>query len=218
MTLDSEEFEDWDFEDWVKGWFDNPDDWNWQEDYDNQPRDLSPLQTVAHATRLFETAGETLAPYSDHQIGQSLWAFINEIDSPLYALRDDVVPTADRLRCLSAISGVYEQVFVARCEERIGNENNSELYLTCFMWWDIFPSSPRRMTEEENRVTLDVMERALALPHAVCQESAIHGLGHWHRAGNDRPVRILDAFLASGMARQPELIEYARQARGGRIQ
>lgn len=159
------------FEDWVRAWFDHPDDWDWMNDHD-LPYDLSPAQTIAYATRLFETAGATLAPYSDHQIGQSLRPLVGGSDSSLYALWDESVSAEDRIRCLSSILGVYEQVFAPRC-----------------------------------------MERALALPNVACQESAIHGLGHWQESaiygveqrretGDERALNILDTFtrLRNGTA------------------
>lgn len=216
--------EEIEFEDWVRGLFDHPDDWEWHKDC-GQLWHISLVNTVAHAIGLFETAGETLAPYSDHQIGQGLWALIISIDSPLCELMDHSVPEADRLRCLAAIPGVYEQVFAPRCAEVLCHlsEKSSTLNGACYIWWDPYPSpwSTRGMTAEENAITLAVMERALALPNAACQESALHGLGHWierYEECNERATGIIDAFLASGSVRRPELIEYARRARKGRVQ
>lgn len=211
-------YETWTFEDWVRGWFDHPDDWNWLEDGE-LPCTLSPTQTISYATRLFETAGVTLAPYSDHQIGQSLWAFINEIDSPLYALRDDSVSLPERCQCLSAVFGVYDQIFAPRYTESLGHlsEDTAKLNSVCYMWWDIFPTHGGILTDAENIAVLGVLERALSLPHVACQESALHGLGHWHLDCPKSVERIVDVFLTSGIPRRPNLIPYAKSARRGMV-
>jgi hypothetical protein len=62
---------------------------------------------------------------------------------------------------------------------------------------------------------LSVMERTLYLPHPACQESALHGLGHWQDDYPDRVEATIESYLESEPA--PELREYAALAREGRV-
>jgi hypothetical protein len=57
------------------------------------------------------------------------------------------------------------------------------------------------------------MASSLALSSAACQESALHGLGHWRRYDPQDVERIVDAYLAAGAPADPRLIGYAKAAR-----
>lgn len=205
------------FDDWLRAWFDHPESWDWQLDED-LPQ-LSPRDTLDYATQLFQNAGELLAPYSDTQIGNSLYGFINEMGSPLYALRDNRLSLKNRRECLSSSYRVFDEIFVPRCSENLGNrsERGGELHSTCYMWWDIFPLYTGAAPDLDD-VAITVMERTLALPHAACQESALHGLGHWHRGDQAHRIEaIIDDFLQHNRARRPELVVYAKNAREGAV-
>ena len=216
------------FNDWVRAWFDHPDNWNYLSDCseDDELEDimhlaniLSPVETVDHATHLFENAGDILHSYRDLQVAHGLNALINEINSPLYALRDPLVSGESSCRCLRAIFTVHKEIFTTRCTESLGHrsEKMSDLNGICYMWWDIFPAYGGCLSEEQNKAVFDVLEQALALPNAGCQESALHGLGHWHHYSKKPVERIIDFFLASGNARRPELLRYATSARVGSV-
>lgn len=59
------------------------------------------------------------------------------------------------------------------------------------------------------------MRAILAIDHVACQESALHGLGHWH---HDHPAAvegIIDEFLERKSSFRGELREYADSARAG---
>ena len=204
------------FDDWVRAWFDHPDDWDWLDEYDLP--ELEPSDTLAYATQLFNNAGRLLAPYTDTQIGNSLWAFINEMGCPLYVLQDTEQPAMARRACLKSIYRVYKEIFAVRCTEALGNrsERSGKLNTVCYMWWDIFPLY-NGACPELDVAALTVMERTLALPHAACQESALHGLGHWHYANPARVQGIVDAFLVTPKRHRPELVSYARAARAGQV-
>jgi hypothetical protein len=89
------------------------------------------------------------------------------------------------------------------------------------MWWDLLPiagapGDPSRRTFD--RAAVDVMADVLALDAVACQESALHGLGHWRSAYPDAVEAIVDRFLASATRARPELVAYARSARSGCVQ
>ena len=63
-----------------------------------------------------------------------------------------------------------------------------------------------------HEVALRTMARILGLQSLACQESALHGLGHW-QPGHDRQVcAIIDGFLAANPEIDPRLISYAKAA------
>jgi hypothetical protein len=65
---------------------------------------------------------------------------------------------------------------------------------------------------------LDAMRDVLGLDAVACQESALHGLGHWQSAYPDEVGDIVDAFLATAPDRRPDLVRYAQSARVGCVQ
>ena len=59
------------------------------------------------------------------------------------------------------------------------------------------------------------MEHILGLGSLACQESALHGLGHWQRQDASEVARIIDAFVLSQTELDPRLLAYANAARCG---
>ncbi|MBB6049884.1 hypothetical protein [Armatimonas rosea] len=202
------------FDDWVRAWFDHPDDWDWVCDFPLV--ELSPDTTLAYTTQLFQNAGALLAAYSDTQVGKGLHALIWEGDSPLTILQDTSLPRAECRACLKSIYRVYKEIFAVRCPEVCSARARGELSHVCFMWWDIFPLY-YSYHPALNETVLTTLERTLGLPHLACQEAALHGLGHWHYANPARVEGIIDAFLATQKRCRPELVSYARAARAGRV-
>jgi len=89
------------------------------------------------------------------------------------------------------------------------------------MWWDFDCwCGPRTdgKEREQNLAFLNSMTTTLGLPHDACRESALHGLGHWHRAYPTETVQIIDAFLLTNPGIREELKRYALAARCGCIQ
>ena len=207
------------FEEWLQHLFDHPvTDQPWYWDADRDSAELEPHRVVAYATRLFEDAGELLAPYHDAQAKEGLWFLISECTSPLYALTDTAVPLEERLCCIRAIATVFEQCFVSRCTPHFGHLGESgagALNEVCYMWWDIFPVggvTQDPAPPELAPACLSVMEAVLELPSLACQESALHGLGHWSRYNTGRCQSMISAFLLGHEDLRPELREYAARA------
>ena len=84
------------------------------------------------------------------------------------------------------------------------------------MWWDLFPSwgQPARAVDD---AVLRSLAAILAQDALACQESALHGLGHWQSVHPERVAAEIDACLRAGRLRG-ELAGYASAARGGCIQ
>jgi hypothetical protein len=187
--------------------------------------DENPEIEVEYILRLFTSPVEYTNGYSDEQINKMLWCLINESSPHLYHLLDDKIPFDLRVQVVNAMYIVYEKLFVTRCSNGTtawANEETTKqfnpLNSICYMWWDIIPlygKSGNRTREKLDSYCLDVMERILQLNSIACQESALHGLGHWQNAYPKRVKRIIDEYLKREI--DNELREYARQACTGMI-
>jgi hypothetical protein len=122
------------------------------------------------------------------------------------------------------MSRLYSQLFARFCRHELGQlatrKMGTSLNAACYMLWDVAVLKPRPDVPSEREVDaacLDVMRGTLNLPHLACQESALHGLGHWQHAYAARVADIVDEFLRSNRGMPPALLVYARSAREGRI-
>jgi hypothetical protein len=166
------------YDEWVRAYFDHPEDWDPCVDGD-LPSGILPADLITFFKRLFSALDGSLSGYTDIQIGKGLYALIWEGNSDLHALCNLAIPMEDRIACIQAIEGVYARLFAQRCTEHLGHlsEPAGVLNNTCYMWWDIFPITGDSFFAPEskamNEAILQVMERALNLPNAACQESAL---------------------------------------------
>jgi hypothetical protein len=216
------------FSKWVAEIFEHPVDdrgW-WTRDSSVTVPLARPEMMVGRLTRLFEEAGFWSSAYSTDQIAQGLWFLFDpscsEALRPLVDGRGELGP---RIRCIASMSRLYTDLFARRCELQLRHLSSGRptaaLNETCYMLWDISLLRPRPDLPAERAIDdacLEVMCAALELRHLACQESALHGLGHWQWAYPERVADIIDAFLASRRAVPPALSAYARAARQGRVQ
>lgn len=202
------------FDEWVAAVFDPAADDPWP----------TPAQELAHLTRLFNDPLAALAACSDEEIGVGLWSVLDSGGAATaLAIGDPGLPLADRVRCVRSIGVLYRELFLPRCSERLGHlsEQGGRLDMVCYMFWDIACFGGAAGDREGNLLedaVLDVLDDALHLDHAACQESAIHGLGHRVGRHPHRAPAILEGWLKTVRARDPRLNDYARAARGGCIQ
>jgi hypothetical protein len=220
LNLMNEVLTDLSFEAWVRHLFCQPGtdpSWHWVIDADRA--ELEPNQVLAYAARLFADAGVLLAPYADGQVNHGLWFLIDEGGSPLYALAEKSIPLERRLICIQSIPALFERCFAPRCTAHLSHLDEpgaGPLNPVCYMWWDIFPlygqpGDPAR--GEIDSACLSVMETTLRLPSLACQESALHGLGHWGHYYKSRCVSIISAYLERNANLPPALRVYAERAR-----
>jgi hypothetical protein len=86
------------------------------------------------------------------------------------------------------------------------------------MWWDTMPvyGGPVLAGRQAlHLAALEAMAAILKLDSIACQESALHGLGHWHRIFPQQTEIVIDEFLSLNAKARPELRTYARSARCG---
>ncbi len=207
------------FDAWVRWLFCQPGEepaWHWDVFADRV--ELEPAQVVAYTTMLFEGAGALLAAFQDSQVNHGLWFLINE-GGPLRALADNSVALGRRVDCIRSMTTLFEQCFMPRCTPHLSHLSEpgaGPLNPVCYMWWDIFPLCPEPddpARREIDAACLSVMATTLQLPSIPCQESALHGLGHWGFAYEARCQNIISTFLHRNADMRAVLRDYALRAR-----
>ncbi|HEX5322613.1 MAG TPA: hypothetical protein VFW40_02425 [Capsulimonadaceae bacterium] len=219
------------FEEWIDFVFNHPVTsplWYWQDESDWW--DAPPTVTVDYLARLFGNASNIFVDFSDAQVAEGLWYLADSSCSDhMLALVNETVPLANRLACIQAIYNLFERCFALKCSPHLSHLDRGDtgtppevnpLNLVCYMWFDLIEAYGRSENEhcaEQNNAFLSSMQRSLALDSIACQESALHGLGHWHSDYPDRVESIIDEFLAGHSETTQNLKHYALSARSGSV-
>jgi hypothetical protein len=88
------------------------------------------------------------------------------------------------------------------------------------MWWDLTPLQlePDKPSKELiSKAALEVMAATLKLGSIACQESALHGLGHWELFYPTEAAAIVDQYVNDNPHIRTELKDYALKARDGHV-
>ena len=213
------------FEDWIEHVFGHEVRFRrpqWFFDDDSNWWDPEPTQAVAYLTRLFEEPEAPLYWFTDAQIAQGLTYLVSTSASGdngwLYASE---VPITERIRCVDSVALLFAKLFMPRCTPHLSHLSEpvaGPLNIVCYMWWDEFPSIALPSDPDWHtlhRHALQAMARILALDSIACQESALHGLGHWQRQCPAEVTVIIDHFLKGAAGRDARLVAYAKSARCG---
>lgn len=187
--------------------------------------DPRPEQAIAYLTRLFNDPGPLADGFADSQIVQGLYYLVSSgASSHCVALTNEAVPIHQRLSCIHAMLSLFIKLFEPRCRpllSHLDEAGDSELNRVCYMWWDVMPLAALAKPSDPDLIhdaCLAVMRSTLALPNPACQESALHGLGHWAQAYPEFTAAAIDGYLAANSKLRPELVRYAQAARSGCIQ
>jgi hypothetical protein len=194
----------------------------WYVDPDHDWWDPPPTVAVSHLTRLFEDPEPALQGFADSQVAQGLTYLVNTSASgDKRWLCSTDVPVEDRVRCVRSVGALFTELFEPRCTQSLSHQSEADAGIlngVCYMWWDAFPSlalagDPGLPTLHE--AALHTMERILHLNSIACQESALHGLGHWQRDYGDKVNQIIGRFCEEHSRADPRLLAYAQSARCG---
>lgn len=214
------------FEEWGIFVFDHPVDhsrleWFW--DIDADWGDGPAALTVDFLTQAFESSKRVFEPYTDSQVNQGLWYLAsNACSDHMLALMDAGVPWPARVRCIRSFEALYEACFARRrCTPHLSHLDEpgaGPLNSVCYMWWDIMPvagqpADPAR--KDMDRAILQVMGAALQLDSIACQESALHGLEHWHLYYPNQVEEIIQGYLRRNKSLPESLQKYALSALSG---
>ncbi len=88
----------------------------------------------------------------------------------------------------------------------------------CYMWWDIILLAGQlddQARNELDQTILQVMDSTLQLDSIACQESSLHGLGHWHLYYPGQVKGIIQGFLQQNKVLPENLRSYALSALNG---
>jgi hypothetical protein len=221
------------FDEFVRLVFDHDDpDWMWG-DHEAWMLEDDPSNVVDCFTRVFEDPALVYPRFTSEQVGTGVNFLIEPSMSNIaFCLMDSSVPLEDRLRALRSIESLYRKFFAAVLpnDPSIRSSKSRASYIS-FMFWDVFPFFGRTVTMRDDpdvvarrdehfameRTCIDVIEETLAIDHFACQESALHGLGHWSHTHRARVSKIVDKWLAQVEKNHP-LREYAERARIGMVQ
>ncbi|HAZ09278.1 MAG TPA: hypothetical protein DCZ01_12345 [Elusimicrobia bacterium] len=199
-------------------------EWFWET---TAEADWEPAQDdfLAYITQAFERSEIAFRGFSNAQIAQGLRFLISPSCSDgMFALKDDNIPWLKRQGVVRAIRTLFRDCFAKRCSSKLSHldeKNLDPLNGVCYIWWDVFPiyGAPQNTEQKDlDHEILAVMQSTLELNHVACQESALHGLGHWSHYYQDRVEKIIDQFLTHNEKLRPELRQYALQASAGRVQ
>lgn len=140
-----------DFDDWVVAVFD-------ESVEDPFP---TPAEDLAHLTRLFTDPTGALDGLTDEEIGVGLWSVLDSGGAgTALAMNDGTLPLEGRLACIRLVPHLYRELFVPRCEERLGHLSGQggRLEMICYMFWDVAVGAPAGTREGnllEDAVTPD---------------------------------------------------------------
>jgi hypothetical protein len=170
---------------------------------------------VEYLTRLFRESQELLRDFLEEQLAKGLDHISGRIYSDyVAALFWSEIAWEKRREAIRSIPLVFERLFAVRCTETLSHvgEPGNPLNCVCYMWWDGFsyygrPSDSNYATEDAE--CLAAMKQVLSLPSIACQESALHGLGHWQRQYPAVVGEAIDEYLASNPGLRPRLRTYA---------
>ncbi len=211
------------FDEWIDSVFDHPVDeskWYWSA----ETAEIAPEVAISHLARLFKTADPVLSRFANPQIGQGLWyVACGACSNYMWPLVQEGLPWESRRECIGAIAPLFEHVFAARCSDHLlhlDEPNADPLNEVCYMWWDLFPTwgDPNDPAcEARDRESLQVMASLLSLDSMACQESALHGLGHWYPQYPEFVERTVRKFLQGNGRVRGELRQYAQSACQGNV-
>ena len=192
----------------------------WYADLDGDWWEPEPRSGIAYLTRLFSEGPEVLQWFSDAQTARGLDDPITTMavgDQPW--MRAPTTPAEERATAWDSVARFFAEFLAPRCSPSLGHlsEEGKPLNGVTYMWWESFPGFTN--PDDPDRELIDQEELAclrsiLGLDSAACQEAALHGLGHCVRREPGCEA-IIDAYLAEERAARPELVAYARAARGG---
>ena len=180
--------------------------------------EADPIHALDLLTRLFETPSG-LDRYTNPQVAQGLWFLFDSTCSEYMALlRNPQLALPSRLRCIAAIFTLNRDLFAVRCPPELDDPNEHSLSTTCYMLWDLSEAlEPKPDEPAIDQACMETLTKILAIKHPVCQQSALHGLGHWAGSYQRRVEQIVDAFLRKSSKLHPKLMDFAVKARSGDV-
>src|SRR5262249_123982 len=145
----------------------------------------------------------------------AFWSLSMDVFPAIYDLN---IQWDIRGRFIRSFESLFRELYAARCGADLGhlNQGQSGLNTSSYMWcyFDCWSPLTYPLTRHPfDSAFLASMRSILAIDHLACQESALHGLGHWHHAHPAEVESIIDEFLRRERAIPEALRKYAGYAR-----
>jgi hypothetical protein len=196
-------------------------EWYFRDDHEDL--ELNSIQLLQLTSGIFSNIEALSSEFGERQICMGLRYLVNPSCGPIpYLYVDTSVEFAIRASAIVKMENVFRELFSKIPDEKGLFRNCSGDRLgykeTCYMWWDMFPrhGTPRRADlDRTDDVILQTIISILRLPGLACQESALHGLGHWSSSRSEDVEKAVLSFLPHATS---ELKGYAMDAIRGRIQ
>ena len=211
------------FEDWRLFIFDHPAEGpEWHADPAAPYWDGTAALTAEYVTRLFEDPAHALEGLTDAEINKGLWYLISPgLGEHMLCLDDPTLSIEFRVKVVRSCESLFRKLFLPRCSPHLSHRDWADaapLNSICYMWWDIMPvygGPVLRDRQALHEAALSMMAAVLDMDSLACQESALHGLGHWHSGFPKETEEMIDRFLNTHPQIDPELRIYAQSARCG---
>lgn len=185
--------------------------------------DLEKNQLVKLASLAFMGVAKAASKFDERQVCMGLHYLINPSCGPIpYLYLDTSIDFAIRSKAIVSMRDVFRDLFANISGGyglyRVNGGAPLSYRETCYMWWDMFPRHgvpSRADMEETDAVISQTIGSILEIDNLACQESALHGLGHWFSSRPDEVVKTIESFLPHSPI---DLKGYAIDAMQGRIQ
>ena len=185
---------------------------------------LSNKALAEYLAMLFESPQILLNRYPKNQIANGL-GYIGSISSEwFWDARSVDVPIDLQVRWILAIFPLYRELFAPLCNDTLDYDPSTDLLeSTLFLFWDRDCLEGAAMFPEEQHSEhlvdpiFEVLTDILTLDHLLCQQSALHGLGHLYHWNEERVPTIIDRYIETHTDIPEKLMQYAREAREGDV-
>jgi len=177
------------YDDWICGLFNrrqrNQFELEWEEDWISEAHSLSSSEVLDLIAKTFTRAGVDLQRFPDTLVALGLNYITNESGGGLlWRIYDVGVTTSERLAVINSIYILFRDCLAFRCSD-CSEETGDDLDTYAYMFWDagslcIYSIVHTEIDDKEELIEaiLNVLEKTLTIPNAICQQAAIHGLGH----------------------------------------
>ena len=152
--------------------------------------------------------------------GKAIWYLYGCVSNTTH---DALDPTADSglTEFYNSICNLYDNGFAAHCEDCAGHSdrNPNSFATACYMLWDMdsgLEYLTLRGRSELFSFAEQLIDHGLAHPHAACQESILHCLGHIQTERKAFVSEKIAKFLRRRDLRS-DIRDYAKQCRTGMI-
>lgn len=198
----------------------------WYFDLESESFEATNAEHLGFYQRLFTHCATDLARFSPAQIEGGLHCLFDcGCGDTVFIFQDTSLPIAERLAAFNSIRTLYRDCFEPLCTPAHADFDGTHNPLStfCYMLWDITPllcwqGSPEK--EIWHTALLDLLADVLESTNPNCIDSALHGLGHFHRHENcnARIETIIARFLRQHPELPPQQRAYAESAAQGRVQ